>query len=153
MSSKRSTKIKDLKYNKLEMQSYLQSNMTHEEKSVLTAIRSQCIRGIKRNFSHMHRLCQHCPLNCDNENPQLDTQEHLLVCAKLGGSNTDFDFIHASVVEQTHVVREYSRLMKRRATLVEGVSTTLASCCLPGASFLDQSDPRGAASITSTYTI
>ena len=146
-SIQRSTKVRGMKYNKLQLQPYLQSNLTDDEKSMLTAIRSKCVRDIKGNFPNMHKVCQHCPMNCNTEEPQLDTQEHVLECAKLGGSNVDIEFMHASVVEQSQLVREFSKLMKVRSSMLEDANNATGACCLPGASILDQSDPRGAVSV------
>ena len=150
-SVQRSTKVRSIRYSKLEIQPYLQSDMTEEEKHMLTAIRSKCVREIKANFPNMYRLCQHCPLSCEAEHPQEDTQDHVFQCSKLGGSNVDIDFIHAGVVEQTQVAKEFLRLIKRRSTQLETAGTFVASCCLPGAGdILDQSTLGGAASITSS---
>ena len=146
-SMQRSTKVRSMKYNKLELQPYLQSNLTYDEKSMLTAIRSKCVRDIKGNFPNMHKVCQHCPMNCNIEEPQLDTQEHVLTCAKLGGSNIDIEFMHASVVEQSQLVRDFLKLMRVRSTVLEAANNVTGACCLPGATILDQSDPRGATSV------
>ena len=145
----RSTKVRSTRYNKLEIQPYLRSNLTEDEKSMLTALRSKCLREIKTNFPKMYKVCQHCPLRCNPEDPQMDTQEHVLVCSKLGGSNVHVDFIHASVVEQSQVTKEFCKLMMRRSTQVEAAGTSTDGCCLPGASFLDQCTLGGAASFPS----
>ena len=138
MSIQRSTKVKSIRYSQLEAQPYLLSDMTEEEKHMLTAIRSRCIRDVKANFPNMHRTCQHCPLSCSIENPHQDTQEHLLECRSLGGSNIDMDFMHAGVAEQRQLAKEFCRLMGRRTTQVDADDTP-SSCCLPGATILDQS--------------
>ena len=138
MSIQKSTKVKSIRYCQLEVQPYLLSTMTDQEKQMLTAIRSRCIREVKANFPNMHRMCQHCPLFCSIENPQQDTQEHLLECRMLGGSNIHYDFMHAGVVEQSQLAKEICRLMARRSTLMEAADTP-SSCCLPGATILDQS--------------
>ena len=116
------------------------SDMTDEEKEMLTAIRSRCIREVKGNFPNMYRMCQHCPLSCSSTSPLQDTQEHVLECTILGGSNIDINFMHAGVVEQRQLSQEFCRLMQRRSTLVEAADDTARRfCCLPGAIILDQS--------------
>ena len=81
----------------------------------------------------MHSVCQHCPLMCENEEPHLDTQDHVLKCSKLGGSIVDMVFLGAGDVEQSLVAQEFSRLMSKRAQLLE-VEVPSDSCpCLPGA--------------------
>ena len=133
----KSTKVMHIKYIKLELQEYLKSKMTKEERNTITAVRSKCLRDIKANFSSMYKVCKHCPLQCDEVSPKLDSQEHILLCSALGGSTADLDFMHAGVVNQRFLGREISRIMWKRAQLLEA-STTSSNCCrLPGA-FLDQ---------------
>ena len=128
----RSSKVKNIKYNKLEIQEYLKSKMSKEERTTITALRSRCLREIKTNFSNMYKGCQHCPLKCNEESPELDTQEHILQCTVLGGSIADSDFVYAGAVDQRLLGREVSRLMGKRAQLLE--ASTSSDCgCLPGA--------------------
>ena len=119
------------------------SCISEEEINVLTALRSKCIRGIRTNFKSMYKTCLHCPLQCNTEEPQHDTQEHVLQCKKLKGSNMDIDYVYTEGVEQSEIARQFSELMRQRTTLLEG-ETTPSSCCLPGASFLDPSTVHGA---------
>ena len=129
----KSTKVMNIKYTKLELQTYLKSKMTKEERNTITALRSQCVREIKTNFSYLYKGCKHCPLQCDEESPKDDTQEHLLLCSALGGSIADSQFIHAEAVDQRFLAKEVSRLMWKRTQLLEA-STTSSDCCrLPGA--------------------
>ena len=140
------TKTKTIKYFEFQMQEYLRSEINREEMTTLTSIRSMCVRGVKTNFKKMYKLCLHCPLRCDSENPHDDTQEHVLRCSKLGGSNIEMDFMHASVVDQCELARQFSRLMTERTTLLEEQSDD-SSCCRPGASFLDPSSQGAPAAI------
>ena len=140
------TKTKTIKYFEFQMQEYLRSEINREEMTTLTCIRSMCVRGVKTNFKKMYKLCLHCPLRCDSENPYDDTQEHVLRCSKLGGSNIEMDCMHASVVDQCELARQFSRLMTERTTLLEEQSDD-PSCCRPGASFLDPSSQGAPAAI------
>ena len=106
--------------------------------STLTNMRSNCVKGIKSNFKNMHKVCLHCPLQCNIEDPPEDTQEHVLVCSKLAGSNMDPIFVYASSVEQCELARQFSALMYQRTTLLEEL-TAPSTCCRPGASNLDPS--------------
>ena len=129
----KSIKAGTIRYQKYEMQEYLKSaSMNKEEMTMLTNMRSNCIKGIKANFKNMHKLCLHCPLKCNTENPQEDTQEHILVCSRLDGSNMDLELIHASSVEQSELARQFCGLMNQRTTLLEEQSDS-SSCCRPGA--------------------
>ena len=126
------TKGKDLRYNRVEIQDYLKSDVTKNEKSMLTAMRTRCVKTLKANFPRMHNVCKHCPLGCDIALPQEDTQEHILICPSLGeASNVEYDFIHAGVVEQALLVKEFIKRMETRTQLLEGLEDP--SCChLPG---------------------
>ena len=133
------TKASGIRYNQFEMQEYLRSGtISKEEMSTLTNLRSKCVKGIKSNFKNMHKMCLHCPLQCSIEDPPEDTQEHVLVCSKLAGSNMDPDFVHASSVEQCELARQFSALMYQRTKLLEEL-TAPSTCCRPGASNLDPS--------------
>ena len=47
------------------MQSYLRSEKLHpEEACKITALRSNCVKNVKSNFSAMHKNIIHCPLLC-----------------------------------------------------------------------------------------
>ena len=140
----KSSKAKDLRYAELKVQDYLKCEKVNErEASMLFALRTKCVRGIKDNFKNMFQLCQHCPLQCDKDSPALDTQEHILRCKALGGSDLDLNFMYASPVEQSLLAKTFCKLMsKREQQLEEGVSPT---CCgLPGVN-LDQRTQPGAA--------
>ena len=45
------------------------------------------MKDVKSNFSAMHKNQIHCPLVCNSENPQIDTQDHLLTCEVLNTEN------------------------------------------------------------------
>ena len=145
-SLQRSTKGKNMRYNQLQIQDYLGSGLfSNEEQRLFFAIRTRCVKGIKTNFPNMHKVCRHCPLNCDSEKPHEDSQEHLLECPALGEkSRIESDFIHAGTVEQSLLTKEFSRRIKvREELLLEDVDST-CGCHLPGG-IPDQSDLRGAA--------
>ena len=142
-SMRRSTKVKDMRYTKLELQPYLKSSILGlEEMNMLTGIRSKCVRGIKLNFKNQFKLCKHCPLKCNIVQPQEDTQEHVLVCTKLDGSRLDLDFAFTDGVQQSELAQDFSRLMKQRTMLLEEEAPS--SCCLPGALFPDPGSNSGA---------
>jgi len=145
-SLQRSTKGKSMKYNKLQMQDYLGSELfNNEEQSLCFAIRTRCVKGIKTNFPNMHKVCRHCPLNCDSEEPQEDSQAHLLECSALGeNSPIESDFMYAGTVEQNLLTKEFLKRIKvREGLLLEGLDSN-CGCHLPGG-IPDQSDLRGAA--------
>ena len=141
-----SSKSKNIKFNKLEMQEYLKTDLlTKKEVNMLFAMRTKCVRGIKTNFKSMKNTCQHCPLKCSEDTPAIDSQDHVFQCSALGGSDTDMDFIHAGPVEQSHLVKTFCKLIIRREQLLEGEETSRC-CSLPGV-ILDQCTQPGAAVI------
>ena len=93
----------------------------------------------------MHKVCRHCPLNCDSEQPQEDSQAHLLECSALGGNSPiESDFMYAGTVEQNLLTKEFLKRIKvREGLLLEGLDSN-CGCHLPGG-IPDQSDLRGAA--------
>ena len=137
--------IQYIQYSKLELQGYLKNgSLSEEERNMLTGLRSKCVRGIRTNFKHMYKMCIHCPLKCNIVEPQADTQEHVLVCTKLQGSNMDLDYVFTEGVEQNEVARQFTGLMRQRTTLLEEEGAPSTTCCLPGASILDPSTRYGA---------
>ena len=146
---RKSTKISSIRYNKLELQDYLRTTVNKEVMNTITALRSRCVRNIKANFPNMNKSCPHCPLKCSTENPHEDTQEHILTCTVLGGSNVDMEFVHAGSVDQRKLGEAVSKLMVRRAQLLEGEQTTTA-CCLPGAIPDRSTTPGGGATARQT---
>ena len=143
----RSTKGKSTRYYRLEMQDYLKSEMfSDNERSLLTAIRARCVKGIRTNFPQMYKVCHHCPLKCDSKEPQNDTQEHLMTCQALGGNSLiESDLKNAGIVEQSLLTKEFSSRIKMRERLLEELDSD-CSCHLPGV-IPDQSTQMGAAAI------
>ena len=129
-----STKGKSTRYYKLEIQDYLKNGtFSDNERILLTAIRTRCVKGIKKNFPQMYKVCHHCPLKCESKEPQEDSQEHLMTCRALGGNNLiDSDLINAGSVEQGILVREFSARIKMRERLLEELEDSKCSCHLPG---------------------
>ena len=103
------------KYKKWEMQPYLRSPLFKDkEMNILTALRSQCVRGIKSNFKKMFKWDK-CPLKCDPGNTLKDTPQHILSCKVLGNtSNGTLDHIHGIIEEQQDLAKVYLKLMTKR---------------------------------------
>ena len=84
--------------NKYEIQPYLKNPKIHtKDKHTLTAVRSQCVRNVRMNFPTMNKFRLNCPLLCNNETAQPDTQRHLLKCPKLNTHNLNNVSIEHSV--------------------------------------------------------
>ena len=136
-------KVKHLDYKTLEIQPYLVSDgLSEEGKKTLTALRSHCLKGIRHNFPKMYKMSLKCPLECNKEAPQDDTQEHILSCTKLSkGTQMNMDLIvdqHSE--EQAKVAILVSSLLRKRLKLLEDQEDSSTS--LPGASFLDHNSQQ-----------
>ena len=114
--------------------------LCNEELNTLTSFRSNCTRGIKSNFRKMFTT-KECPLQCNNEAPQIDNPSHILQCKKLRSTplGEDINKIYGTIVEQEAISRVLCKLMRKRTMLLEALSSDL-----PGV-ILDSSLPRGAA--------
>ena len=115
-------KVKQIKYMTLTLQPYLDSEIFKEKQTtLLTALRSNCVRGIKMNFSKMYKNDLSCPLKCDDKNPNLDSQEHLLFCKALsdGGSTVHISQIYKSIQDQQNISNILFDLIKKRENLME----------------------------------
>ena len=120
------SKVKSIKYDKLEAQSYLKSKLfTNEEVSLLTALRSHTVRGVRCNFKNMYKDNTQCPLNCSPLSPLQDTQEHMLHCSKLDMHNViaanaiSYNDIYGDFAAQKSVTSVYTQLVEKRNKLLE----------------------------------
>ena len=129
-------KIKHIQYDLLKMQPYLRSDkLQAEERQTITALQSKCVRSVKANFSTMHKKRLNCPLNCNQENPCIDTQEHVLLCNKLKVSNPSklvVGGVFGSLVEQEEIGILFAKFLRQRTRQCDELNN------LPG-DILDQS--------------
>ena len=57
---------------------------------MIAALRSKCSSNSEVILvEYMYKDIIHCPLQCDKENPHLNTQEHLLTCKQINITNED----------------------------------------------------------------
>ena len=120
------TKVKHIKYEKLEVQKYLTSPLfSNEETKLLFALRTRTVEGVKSNFQNMYSGNLFCPLQCwgQGEPPISDTQQHLLTCTKLQTRISTEDiscdnvlYIHlfSEVGKQKEATVLFSRLINAR---------------------------------------
>ena len=90
------------------------------------------MKGVRHNFTKMYKKSLKCPLQCNLETPQEDTQEHILICGKLSqGKQMNLNDIFASNVQlQAKLAKIISPLLRRRKQLLEDQEDP---SCLPGA--------------------
>ena len=129
-------KVKHIEYKSLQLQPYLTSpNIHKEEAHVITACRSKCVKNVRSNFGKMFKNRLFCPLQCNKENPQIDTQEHLLTCTTINISNTNklrIQDVFQELEDQEKIGKLVFKILQKRARLIDELETSL-----PGA-ILDQ---------------
>ena len=145
------SKVKDIKYSKLETQKYLTSQLfTNKETSLLFGLRTKTARTFKANFSHFYGGKIACPLNCWNKNysepAPPDSQEHLLVCKniKLSSNNisrskAEYDHLFGDVSKQKVIICLFTELLEARQKIINEAedppgdkldpSTSCSKCC------------------------
>lgn len=134
MKQESHSKVKVIKYETFEKQSYLVSPMfSDEDVGVLSNLRSHTTRGIRGNFGQLYKNNTSCPLKCwPSDSPPLkDTQQHLLVCKKItlnadsvANNHIKYDDIYGSVTEQKAVTTLYRDILHKRQQLLENSPTS-----------------------------
>ena len=125
-------KVKHIKYESLKIQPYLRSNILHtKEKETLTALRSKCVRNVRFNFTKNFKNRLECPLQCDNENPKLDSQEHLLICTKLNPMNCQntlsIEDSVGKIEKQEKIAKLIFKIIIQRKNLLEEMEKNIPS--------------------------
>ena len=136
-------KVKHLEYKTLEIQPYLLSDGLSEDiRKTLTALRSHRLKVIRHNFPKMYKMSLKCPLECNKEVPQEDTQEYILSCNKLSkGTKLKLDcIVNNDFEEQAKVANHVAVLLRKRLKLIEVQDDSNTS--LPGALFLDHNSQQ-----------
>ena len=139
-------KVKHIQYDNLEIQPYLKSNLfTSKEACMLTALRSQCVRGIKCNFKKMYNNCVQCPLKCESKNIPEDSQEHTLNCKSLNVNtnmnSAEISHMYGTIQQQNILAKQFCTLMRKQEIIIEEQAEAPSSS-LPGATSLDHSSQQ-----------
>ena len=113
------TKIKHIKYDHLKMQPYMQDkDMDADDISLLFALRTKCVRGIRTDFSGMFPNTR-CPLCSTHE----DSLSALLMCEDLKHIPRNgykySDVFSCSVQEQRLAMVQHRSLIKERERILE----------------------------------
>ena len=115
-------KVKDIVYEKLETKKYITSAIiTTKEAEMITAIRSQTIRGIRNNFHTFYKNDLQCRLCMTN----LDTQEHCMSCPKIlekiPNLKSHIKYMHAFgiVEEQKELAQLFIHLLGVREEMLQ----------------------------------
>ena len=125
------SKVKNIKYERLETQQYLTSHMfKNHETSLLYALRTRTSRLFRANFRFLYNGNIECPLNCwdvnFNEPAPPDTQEHLLWCNKINLSTniiarnkSEYEDIFRDMYKQKEIISLYTKLIDLRENLMK----------------------------------
>ena len=107
----------------------VEKNITNTQVSILFALRSHSIRGIRTNFQHLYSHNTLCPI-CERS---IDTQEHLIQCKVLLDilpltENISYSDLQGSTQRQVEFVRIYEQYLTLRDEILED---TASEVCLP----------------------
>ena len=117
------SKVKDIKYMRLETQPYILSeNFTNVDICTLFALRSR-MTNVKKNFSNQFRNNLLCKLGCSD----MDNQEHLLECRiiqekledKFKLAESEYSDLFGTVKQQCEIIRIFSEILEVREALIE----------------------------------
>ena len=70
----------------------------------------------------MYKNRLQCPLNCISEIPQIDTQDHLLVCTSLKVENPlklTIQLVYSDIANQEAIGKLICKALKQRKNLLE----------------------------------
>ena len=117
------SKIRDIKYKNLKIQSYILSDqLSNEDVCMLFALRSRMIK-VKRNFSNQFGQNLSCTLGCRFE----ESQNHLLKCEYILNKMDDKDVLtdceysdlFGNIEEQVEIAKIFSEILKIREELLQ----------------------------------
>ena len=109
------SKISNICYKNFKVQNYMTNHtLNNHEVSLLFSLRSRTASIFKANFPYNAE--QMCPLGC----PEVDSQEHCLLCEKLYPKDTrDVSIVYNNIfsddtTKQAEVVKLFATLLERR---------------------------------------
>ena len=110
------TKLDQITYNTLKVQSYLtDSRFSREERELVAALRSRCYNA-KLNFRKLHKGNLQCSLGC----PSIESQFHIFSECKVLKSDThteDYNSLFSDVNKQKQVINTFIYIEKKRQFL------------------------------------
>ena len=102
---------------------FIDNRISKSECELLFALRTRMIPGIKCNFSSQYANNLDCELCPASGSVYLDTQEHLLSCAKLSihvdiPDDLEYEDIYKNVEKQSRIVKVIKKLLRVREILL-----------------------------------
>jgi hypothetical protein len=85
------------------------------------------VRNVRNNFKNMYKHRLYCPLQCENETPLLDTQNHLLHCKKLVISNPlnlTIENVFGDIESQEQIGRLIFKILTQRNKILDEMEET-----------------------------
>ena len=121
------SKVRDIKYTKLETQKYMTSPLfSDEEVSLLFAMRSKCVRECRANFSSMYDeteiLCKLCTERKRDDQPhvlQCNTLNSKLESDEVATGKISYQDIFGNHIKQKEVTTLFSKLISIKKTMAE----------------------------------
>ena len=144
------TKVNHIKYDELSTQKYLTSPLfDNNETELLFALRTRTVKDFKANFPNMNIGNMNCPLNCwtEGEQPNSDTQQHILQCSELKSKvetsdlargQVEYNHLFSDVHKQKEATVLFDTLITAREQIMNNPdppgaildpSTSSSSCC------------------------
>ena len=113
------TKLDQITYNTLKVQSYLtDSRFSREERELVAALRSRCYNA-KINFRKLYKGNLQCSLGCQN----IESQLHIFSQCKVLKSDLhteDYNSLFSDVNKQKQVINIFISIEKKRQSLRDG---------------------------------
>ena len=125
------TKVKQLRYSKLETQKYLTSPLfSNNEASLLFGLRTKTARAFKANFSFLYGGKIECPLKCWDpkkyEPAPADSQEHSMACNRLKTTSSNISLgmveykdLFSDVLKQKEVITWFIELLENKEKMLQ----------------------------------
>ena len=131
-TQKSHSKVQKIEYSSFKCQEYLSSGMfKNEEISILSSLRSHTVRTVRYNFKNLYKNNLNCPLKCweDGNEPNCDTQEHILSCKRISErvplnptvarNKVKYDDIYGNLHEQKEVISVFKQRIQTRNEMIE----------------------------------
>ena len=116
------TKVNTIRYDKLQLQPYFDSNTLNvEQRSLIFNIRANTVSGFKMCFTSMYRNNLNCKLGCNTP----DTIEHCMTCEELnlhtGKTHLNIDDMYSDRADvQKEAVQVFMTRRSTREVITDG---------------------------------
>ena len=119
IEKQRHSKLNEVKYCELKIQSYLKDcRLSREERKLLTSLRSRCYNA-KTNFRKLYKSDLKCRLGCDSPESQI----HIFTqCQQIEiPPNTVYENIYYDTDKQNSCIKSFISIDKKRQKQIENI--------------------------------